>query len=456
MTGGDFLKKGRLLILCIVPLFVISLFLGYNLLQIQKNRVANEDVEIKYLQIWGAVPEDAGPDEVIKDFNEEYESKGIQAKYNYYVNNDAGNKKMESALLAGGSVDIYFSYDTSRLEKRIVSDMALDLTEYIKRDRIDMGAYFGNYVYSYYVDSKPYSIPTKLDQYGITINKDMFDEAGIKVPTEWDYEEFREIAKRLTKGTGTNKRYGMFFCTQQDINYAITFIAPRSLGGDPLYKKEGKTSNFDDEVLYQVVNLVNTMMNVDGSAPSHMDSVTQKLTQESMFLTEKSAMTIGPWIIRSVKDQETYPHDFVTAFVPYPVADKSIPNYDQGGLGDHLSICPKTKYKKEAWEFVKWYATKGMLPVVEGGRIPAYKGFAPNTITDLLLKGTEGNIDPVSAKEVLIISKENYAIPSFSNKLSDLNKIMAEEFEQIITRKTTVSQGLENAKKLGDEVLSAN
>lgn len=447
------MKKRVALAGCILPFVIIGAITGFKLFHVQMNRAPKEDMEIKYLNVWGAVPVEGGAAKVMEEFNKEFYSQGIQAEYHYYVNNDAGNKRMESALLAGGSVDVYFSYDNSHLEKRIASDMALDLSEYIKKDKINMEEYFGSNIFSYYVNGRPYSIPTKLDQYGIAVNKDMFEEAGIDIPKEWDFEEFREIARELTKGEGPDKQYGMFFCTQQDISYITNYLVPRSSGGDPLYKKDGKSSNFDDEIFYKVVNLVNTMMNIDKSAPSHIDSVTQKLTQESMFLTGKSAMTIGPWIIRNVKDTDTYPHDFTTAFVPYPVENKNKLNYDQGGLGDHISISPKTKYKEEAWTFVKWYTTKGMWPMVEGGRIPAYKGFDTDEVIDLLLKGTEDNIDPVSAKEVLIIPKDNYAIPSTTYKLSDLNQIMAEEFEQIFTMKKTVSRGLKDAKKRGDEVL---
>ena len=34
------------------------------------------------------------------------------------------------------------------------------------------------------------------------INADTFEEAGIEIPTEWTYDEFREIAKKLTHGEG--------------------------------------------------------------------------------------------------------------------------------------------------------------------------------------------------------------------------------------------------------------
>jgi len=441
----------RLLSLLLAVALLAASGCSYSLSE--KGDKSSNPSEMKTLRIWGGVPPDAGPSRMADEFNKEYKDKGISVEYNYFVNNQAGNQRMETILLSGDNIDAYFTYTTSLLEKRSMSNMALDLTPFINRDHIDMSGYFGGSVNSYYVNGKPYSIPTKLDQYGITINKDKFDEAGIPIPKEWTYQEFREIAKKLSKGTGKDRTYGMFFCTQQDITYPITYILPRSLGGDALYKNGGKSTNFDSPVVYDMVSLVNDMMNVDHSAPTHIESVTQKLTQESMFLTGKCAMTIGPWIIRSVKDQKTYPHTFTTAFVPYPVENKNSKNYTQGGLGDFLSISPNTRYPSETWEFLKWYATKGMIYMVEGGRIPAYKEFDTQTVTNLLLKGGENLIDAETAKNVLILPKSNYAIPSINTNLSEINEILADEFEQIYTGQKSVKQGLADAKSRGDQIL---
>ena len=113
--------------------------------------------------------------------------------------------------------------------------MALDLTELMERDGFKLTDYFGTMAESFYVNGKAYSIPTKLDQYGIVINKDMFDAAGIEVPTEWTYDEFREIAKKLTHGEGQDKVYGMFWNSQQDLTYLFTYLVAQTNGGDPFY-----------------------------------------------------------------------------------------------------------------------------------------------------------------------------------------------------------------------------
>ena len=409
--------------------------------------------EVVTIRMWGGVPPERGPQQVCDNFNELYKDKGIQVEYERFVNDETGNLKLETNLLSGTGVDLYMSYGIDALTKRAQGEMALDLTELMERDGFDQKAYFGDMAEAYYVDGKPYCLPTKLDQYGIVINKTMFDEAGIEVPTEWTFEEFREIAKQLTHGEGQDKVYGIFWNTQQDISGMFNYLIAQTNGGDPMYLSETETA-FEDPVVLQAVQLVNDMMNVDGTSPTHTDSVTQKLSQEGLFLTGKCAMTIGPWMIRSIKDTENYPHDFVTAFAPYPVVEEGQRNYTQGGYGDLLSINPKSEHIEEAWEFAKWYATEGMLPMAEGGRVPSSNTYDLQAVTDAFLKGAEEIIEAESTQKVLIAPADNYAVPSITNHIAEVKKVLTEELELIFIGEKTVEQGMADAKTRADEILN--
>ncbi|MEY8355797.1 sugar ABC transporter substrate-binding protein [Lachnospiraceae bacterium 54-53] len=404
------------------------------------------------LRMWGGVPAEAGPQEVCDNFNQLYKDKGIQVEYERFVNDDTGNLKLETNLLSGDGVDLYMTYSSDVLTKRAEGNMALDLTELMERDGFQLTEYFGTMAEAFYIGGKPYSIPTKLDQYGIVLNKDMFEEAGIEIPEEWTFDEFRETAKKLSHGEGQDKVYGMFWNSQQDLTYPFTYLVAQTNGGDPMYKSETETS-FDDPVVLKSVELINNMMNVDKTSPTHTDSVTQKLSQEGMFLTGKCAMTIGPWIVRSVKDQASYPHDFETAFAPYPVVEEGKRNYTQGGYGDHLCINPKSRNVDAAWEFAKWYATEGMLPVVSGGRVPASNTYDSAEVTEAFIKGAEEYLDLETTQKILITPSENYAVPSITNHIAEVRKIAVEELEGIFIGKQTVEEGMAKAKARADEIL---
>lgn len=412
---------------------------------------ASDDVVT--IRFWGGVPPEAGPQASVDLFNELYADKGIQVEYERFVNDDTGNLKLETNLLSGDGVDVYMTYTIDLLAKRAEGSMALDLSELIARDGFDLTQYGGSLMESYYVNGKPYSVPTKLDQYGIVLNKDMFDAAGIPIPTEWTFDEFREIAKQLTHGEGQDKVYGMFWNSQQDLTYILSYLVAQTNGGDPMYLSETESA-FTDPVVLAAVELINNMMNVDGSSPTHTDSVTQKLSQEGVFLAGKSAMTIGPWMVRSIKDLDNYPHDFVTAFAPYPVYEEGQRNWTQGGYGDMLCINPKSEHIEEAWEFVKWYATEGMLPVVVGGRVPCFNTYDADEVTAAFLQGGEELLDAESTKRVLIEPADNYAAPSITNHSAEVKKVFTEEMENILIQEKTPLEGMQDAKTRADAILA--
>ncbi len=413
--------------------------------------VPKENVVIR---VWGGVPEEAGPNAAVEAFTEEFKDKGYSAEYIRFVNDDTGNLKLETTLLSGEGVDVFISYGLATLKKRVDGNMVLDLTELCSRDGFDLEKNFGSLTNSFLIDGKIFSVPTKADLYGMCLNADMFEAAGIPIPEKWTYSEFRDIAKRLTSGEGDSKIFGTFLNTQQDILSFMGYFGGQAVGGDWMYKNgSDKETNFDDPAIKESIQLFYDLMNTDKTAPSHTDSVTQKLTQEGMFLTGKSAMTIGPWIVRSIKDTENYPHDFKTAFAPYPVPDGAPAKYSQGNAGDLVSISAKTKNAEAAWEYVKWYATKGMSYMAGGGRVPLYNGYNSDDIAKAFVGDKANLLDEATVKSVLIKPRENYAIMTITTKGPELTQVVKEEMEAIFTDKKTVDQGLTDMKSRGDALL---
>lgn len=405
------------------------------------------------IHMWGGVQPEKGPQAACDAFNEAYKDKGIQVEYERFVNDDTGNVKLETNLLGGSEIDVYMSYEMYQLSKRAEGNMALDLSELCERDGIDLKDYLGTLLESYYVDGKCYCVPCTVDQYGLVLNKDMFDAAGIEIPTDWTYDEFYEVCEKLTHGEGSDKVYGVFWNSQQDMAQYAQFMIQQTLGGDNMYTADGKASNFDDEVWQKTIELINKTM-TNGVAPTHADSVTEKLSQESMFLGEKTAMTIGPWMVRNIKDTATYPHEFVTAFAPYPVVSKDQRNFTQGGYGDLLCINPRSEHIDEAWEFVKWYLTEGGLYMATGGRVPSANVYNLEDVTASFLSGAENLFEAESTARVLLAPADNYAAPSITYKSAELTDIINEELEAIYTNSKTVEQGLADAKTRGDAVLA--
>ncbi len=418
-----------------------------------KATTETEEKKPVVLKFWGGVPAEYGPQLTVDAFNKEYKDKGIQAEYVRFVNDDTGNMKLETTLLAGGEIDLFMTYTSSNLVKRGTGGMALELSDRLAKAGFDPVSELGSGVTPYIYDKKVYGIPTKMENYYILANKNMFDEAGIPIPESWTYEEFRETAKKLTKGEGQNKVYGMYWNTSMEI-FRPSYLAQTVLGSDFLYKAGGMESNLDNSELVKVNQLVADMMLVDKSAVTHTDNVTQKLSVESVFLAGKSAMSLGVWSIRSIKDLEKYPHDFVTAYLPVPVPDKSAAKYSigEGVIGDFLCINSNSENIDQAMEFALWYTKGGMLSMTPYGRVPIHKGIDSNKIVDEYMKNGEKILDRDSVAKFLE-NKENLAVSTVTTKLPEIQKVYNEALETIFTGKNDASTALTNAKKRADEFL---
>jgi len=392
-------------------------------------------------------------EKIIKAFEQEYP--GIEVVYHSYSGADiTENLKLETNLLAGGSnVDVYFTYTTQALSKRIKGKMAMDLSDLCERDHFDMTANFTENVEKFYYDGRPYAVPTTVGKMGIILNKDMFDAAGISVPEDWDFEEFREICRKLTRGEGEDKVFGVYWNTGDNPSEALLHLVLPTLGGDPLYKEGGQESNMDDPVIAQALSLLDVTMNVDKTAPDYKESEIRKLSMADMFFNERCAMTVGVWLLEDAKNTQTYPHDFVTAFAPWPVADKEQRNYTQGSFGGHLSINPGSQKVEEAWTFIKWYATRGAFYNAVWGYTPCYTGFSAEEIQAAVLEQSDGMLDEESTVRVVLNPDMNLSIPVIDHKIDIITEIFDHTVEKVLTGKMEAGKALEEAKKEADRIL---
>jgi len=407
------------------------------------------------LRFWGGVPGEYGPEQVVARFNEEYKDKGIQAEYVRYVNDETGNMKLETTLLGGGEVDVFMTYGIAYLTKRGEGNMAVDLAPMLAEAGFDMVEEQGPLSANYIFDGKIYGIPTKYEDYRILANVDMFEEAGIELPLDgWTYSEFREACKKLTHGEGQDKVYGMYWSSVQEPNRPM-MIAQTIIGDNYYYRNGGTESNFDDPAFVEIAQLIQDMMWVDGTTITHTDTATQQLTVESVFLGEKTAMSLGVWCIRSIKDLEKYPHDFETAYLPIPHPDNmEAAPYAVGdnAVGDYICISSDTKYMEEALEFVLWYTRGGMCEGTPYGRVPLNKAVSDDFKLEAYMRNGDGILHAESVSKFLQIP-ENIANDTITTKNAEIKKCLTEALELIYTNQMDAASALKMAKENADKFL---
>lgn len=388
------------------------------------------DEKVK-LTLWGAVPAEAGPQEVIDTWNKE--NPNIQVEYIRYVNDDPGNLKLDTALMTGQDADLFINYTVNLLQKRVDAGVALDLSS--KTD-YNIDEQMGVDAAQWKIDGKYYGIPTKKNMLFIWLNKNMLDEAGLPVPpVDWTWSDLREYANKLKK----DNVYGLL---QHDAAFTATIDG--TIAGLGVTKPDG-TSNFDNDLWKQQFQILHDMMFVDKSTPEYGEQVTSKMPVDTMFLKGEAAMlSAGEFIFRNANNLKDYPHDFKIAFatIPQVTADQKDYKY-AGGLGDFLSVNAKSKHQEAAWKFAKWYADGGMLPMASGGRIPSSKSVDNKQAMDLLLKGLEDKYDTESMNKVVFGQFPSFQL-NVPKQAIDARK---EEYEKYFLNEQDIDTTLKNMAK---------
>jgi multiple sugar transport system substrate-binding protein len=417
------------------------------------NESGDNGGDVVHLKFWGAVPAESGPQQAVDNWNAEHPD--IQVEYVRYVNDEAGNTKLETSLLAGGEVDIFVNYRIDKLDKRIQAGMAEPLDGFIKQDNFNIQENFGENSIVNFKD-KTFYIPAIILNDFVTINKSYLDAKNLEVPKDWTWDEYTEYATSLSKGEGPDKRWGSFVGVREPKIYEWMDKAVKTeLGADAFLNEDGK-SNVEHPVFKQYLDTMVEMERELKVQPPFSEAKATKMQGTDLFLSGKTAMNWnGTAIIRSIKNLEDYPHDFVTAFAPPPKMTENS-EYIGGGTGylDFVAINSRSKHKEAAWEFMQWYVTEGNEPLISGGRVPAWKKADQDKIAELVLgENPEKLFDVESFKRVVLNQDIEIVVDTKFDHLAEVQKVVEEEGEQVLIGEKSSDDAIKDMKKRIDEVL---
>lgn len=135
-----------------------------------------------------------------------------------------------------------------------------DLMPYAQKTHFNFDAYYSGPLKGYLSGKHLWGLPAGIYTMAMYYNKTMFKEAGIPTPpTDWskgyDWNQLLDVAKKLTKGSGPGKQYGI--STATDIRWWINFIWEN--GGDFLSPGYGR-STLGDAPAQGALNYIHDLM----------------------------------------------------------------------------------------------------------------------------------------------------------------------------------------------------
>lgn len=273
------------------------------------------------------------------------------------VNNEEYKKKADLMIAAGEQIDLVRSSALYELTEWVDNGVLEPLEDYAEKSGVNlMNEYKGLATYK----DKIYAIPEEITPWLVFINKDMLDAAGLQVPPkDWTWDDYREYAKKLTKGEGANKIYGSFM---NDWSNFFAVGVQSEILDTPFFTKDDK-QNFDNPVFRDGLKFRYDLENVDKTQVPYADMSSQKLKYRTQFFSGKVAMVcMGSWMVSDIQLKDKYPHTFKTTFATYPRWSKdSKPNtsyLDGAGIG--WSINAKSQNKEAAYKFLTALTSEGL------------------------------------------------------------------------------------------------
>ena len=293
----------------------------------------------------------------------------VNVTFEYYGDMTATEyyKKVDLMVMGGEEMDILMTSAFPEHAQRAGSGAYIALDEYFEKEGVKPE---DEYSIVQKVNDKIYGIPGDVKSWFVLMNKDYLDEAGLPVPElDWTWDDYREYAKKLTKGDGADKVYGSYFHSWDHYDYMGMWS---TYPDNPMFKEDMSGVNFDDPDFKDWLQFRYDLENVDKTSVPYSDVVSMNMNYRDKFFNGEIAMLpIGNFIVPELDDQDKYPHDFTTTFAAMP-AWKEAEDGTTYTESHFYSVSKTSKHPQEAYDFIRYYTTEGMK--IRGISVSAQKG----------------------------------------------------------------------------------
>lgn len=356
----------------------------------------------------------------------EAENPGVTVKPMDIASDDY-DTKLTTMLSSGDTTDVLTMKNLLSYSNYALRDQLVDLTKHI--DGIDNEAAKESYA-MYDIDGKTFAQPYRTDFWVLYYNKKMFDEAGIEYPSNLTWDEYEELAKKLSKPE--EQVYGAYQHTWRSTAQAISAAQNDKNLVEPDY-------DFLKTDYERILRMQDDKSQMDyGTAKS------TSVTYQSQFENSKAAMMyMGTWymggILANKADGKT-DVEWGIAEIPQKEKGKDITTF---GSPTAFAINKNSKQQELAQKFLDFCAGEaGAKILAEAGVVPSYKTDAINE----LYFGKEGMPSDEVSQKAFAPESIKIEFPINTNGPA-IDKILQEEHELILVGDETPEKGTQNMEK---------
>lgn len=324
--------------------------------------------------------------------------------------------------------DVVWVKDMGTLLQMADKEQLLPIADYIKNDGLDLSVYKGAAEQLSYKDTY-YALPYRSDWYVLYYNKDLFDAANVEYPSnDMTWEEYYDLAAKLTSGEGSDKVFGSHNHTWQALvsNWAV---------------QDGKHTVVEEDYSFMKSWYDQALALQDGGYIQDYSTLkTANIHYSSVFKNQQCAMMpMGTWFISALMKARTdgeIDFNWGVATIPHPSDTEA--GYTVGAITP-LAISAYTDQADLAWDFIKFAASE------EAAEILAKQGVFTCIQTDesmKLIASGENFPEGESNIEALTYTHFTFDRP-LDPQIEEIRTVLDEVHEMIMIKAYTVDEGLQ-------------
>ncbi len=333
--------------------------------------------------------------------------------------------------------DVIWVKDMGSMLQMADKEQLMPIDDFIAKDSLDLSVYKGAAEQLMYND-KTYALPYRNDWYVLYYNKDLFDAAKVDYPSnDMTWEEYQELAEKMTSGEGSSKVYGSHNHTWQALvtNWAV---------------QDGEHTVVEKDYSFMKPWYEAGLALQDGGYIQDYSTLkTANIHYSSVFKNQQCAMMpMGTWFIAiMMQSQAEGETDFNWGIATIPHPSNVEAGYTVGALTP-IAISAFTDQPDLAWDFVKFASSQKAAEILAEQGV--FTGIPSETVFQTIAAADHF---PEGESNVEALNYTHYAFDRpLDPQIEEIRTVLNEVHEMIMIHSYTVDEGIAELKERVAEI----